>query len=303
MERKRKEEITINYFPVIYSKRTYSVYVHVNKINEKKYFGITKGYIKNRWGAGSGYTSCTKFYVAIKKYGWDNFYHIVIMKNLSEKEALYFEKSYIKIFNTTDRNYGYNTDAGGKISSLSAKAKREMIVNRRMRPIICLETKQKYESQADISSIKGQDHSYVYASCKSRGRRVHGGKHYLYIEDYLKLSSNEIQDIINGKFQNHQEVVCMETGEVFWNATKAGQFLPHGKYSVSNRCNHFRERGKDNFAGGFHWAFKEDYEKLSQNEVERIINSDNFKVVCIETKKCMRILLLLLKKPERMKDV
>ena len=268
-----------------YSKRTYCVYAHINKVNGKIYFGITKGYCKGRWGAGSGYTNSTKFYPAIKKYGWDNFSHIVILKNLSEEEATYLEKSYIRLYNTTNRNFGYNTDKGGKLSSLSAQAKRKKIAERQMRPIICLETMERYESQAELSNIKGKDHSYVCDACKSKGSRVHDGKHYLYIEDYVKMSLQEIQDIIDGKLQNHQEVVCMETGEVFWDATKAGQTLPYGKFSVSNRCNHFRERGKDNFAGGFHWAFKEDYEKLTPKEIEKIINLDNFKVVCLETKK------------------
>ena len=275
----------VKYFPVVYSRRTYCVYVHENKINGRKYFGITKGYPKDRWGHGSGYVKCTKFYPAIKKYGWDGFHHIVIVNNLSEEEATYLEKSFIKIFNTTNREFGYNTDKGGKLSSISAKVKRKMIAERRMRPIICLETMQRYESQADLSNVEGKSHSYVHDACKSKGSRVHNGKHYLYIEDYIKMSPREIQDIIDGKFQNHQEVVCMETGEVFWDATKAGQTLSYGKFSVSNRCNHFRERGKDNFAGGFHWAFKEDYEKLSPEEIERIINLDNFRVVCIETKK------------------
>ena len=274
----------VKYFPVIYSKRTYCVYVHVNKVNGRKYFGITKGYPKNRWGNGSGYINCTKFYPAIKKYGWDGFYHIVIINKLSAEEAAFLERSYIRIFNTTNREFGYNTDEGGKLSVVSARVKRKLIAERRMRPIICLETMQRYESQAELASMEGKGHSYVHDACRSKGSRVHNGKHYLYIEDYVKMSPREVQDIIDGKLQNHQEVVCMETGEVFWDATKAGQTLTCGKYSVSNRCNHFKERGKDNFAGGFHWAFKEDYEKLSFEEIERVINLDNFKVVCIETK-------------------
>lgn len=271
-------------YPVPYSRRTYCVYAHINKVNGKIYFGITKGYVKDRWGAGSGYAKSTKFYPAIKKYGWDGFYHVVILRYLSEEEATYLEKSYIRLYNTTNREFGYNTDKGGKLSSLSARAKRKKIAERRMRPIICLETMQRYESQADLANIEGRSHSYVHDTCKSKGSRVHDGKHYLYVEDYVKMNLQEIQDIIDGKLQNHQEVVCMETGEVFWDATKAGQTLPYGKYSVSNRCNHFRERGKDNFAGGFHWAFKEDYEKLTPEEIERIINLDNFKVICLETK-------------------
>lgn len=273
----------VEYSIIPYDKRMYCLYVHVNKINEKKYFGITKEYPRNRWGRGSGYYKSTKFYPAIKKYGWDGFYHIVLLTNLSELEATYLEKSFISLYNTTDRAFGYNTDIGGKLSSVSAAAKRKMVKEKRLKPIICLETKVRYESQADLESIDNKSHSYVREACLSKGSRVHEGKHYLYIEDYIKLNLQEIQDIIDGKLQNHQEVVCMETGEVFWDAAKAGRTLLYGKNSISGKCNHFRERGKDNFAGGFHWAFKEDYDKLTPEEIEKVINLDNFKVVCLET--------------------
>lgn len=274
----------VKYYLVPYDKRTHCVYAHVNKHNGKIYFGITKCYPKNRWGAGSGYYKCSKFYPAIKKYGWDGFYHIVILRNLSKEEALYLEKSYISLYNTTNRDFGYNTDKGGQDSEVSKLVKRRLIQERKIKPIICLETKERYESKEDFEALTSESHSYVKDACKSKGSRVHNGMHYLYIEDYIKMNLQEIQDIIDGKLQNHQEVVCMETGEVFWDATKAGQTLPYGKFSVSNRCNHFRERGKDNFAGGFHWAFKEDYEKLTPKEIERVINLDNFKVVCLETR-------------------
>ena len=155
-------------YPIPYSRRTYCVYAHINRANGKIYFGITKGYCKNRWRSGSGYAKSTKFYPAIKKYGWDGFYHVVILRYLSEEEATYLEKSYIRLYNTTNREFGYNTDKGGKLSSFSARVKRKKIAERQMRPIICLETMQRYESQADLANIEGRSHSYVRDACKSK---------------------------------------------------------------------------------------------------------------------------------------
>ena len=49
----------------------YCVYMHVNKINNKKYIGITKQKTpESRWGAnGVNYKGSPHFYAAIKKYG------------------------------------------------------------------------------------------------------------------------------------------------------------------------------------------------------------------------------------------
>ena len=71
----------------------YSVYLHNNKINNKKYIGITKQKPKNRWGLnGYNYNSSPYFYAAIQKYGWDNFEHIIkiifVIKALNRKMAL-----------------------------------------------------------------------------------------------------------------------------------------------------------------------------------------------------------------------
>ena len=54
--------------------RNYKVYVHINKINGKRYYGITKQKrIKRRWENGKGYKKQSYFYSDIEKYGWGNF--------------------------------------------------------------------------------------------------------------------------------------------------------------------------------------------------------------------------------------
>lgn len=92
----------------------YTVYVHINKVNGKMYFGITSQTPSSRWGKdGKKYlrNGQPKFTNAIKKYGWDNFEHRVLGSNFTEEQAKKLEMIYIKLFNTVEN--GYNISLGG----------------------------------------------------------------------------------------------------------------------------------------------------------------------------------------------
>ena len=89
----------------------YKVYCHTNRINGKKYIGITKNSLQKRWRDGQGYKGSTKFYYAILKYGWENFDHELLYENLTEKQAKDKEVELIKKLDT--QKNGYNTSSGG----------------------------------------------------------------------------------------------------------------------------------------------------------------------------------------------
>ena len=94
--------------------KKWCVYVHENKINRKRYCGITSKQPKKRWKHGHGYSFNNYFTNSILKYGWDEgFYHYIIFENLSEEEAKEKEILYIKQNNLTNFNYGYNFSYGG----------------------------------------------------------------------------------------------------------------------------------------------------------------------------------------------
>lgn len=60
------------------------------------------------------------FGLAIKKYGWDNFDHIILFDNLSKDEACSYEIKLIKKYNTRNKAYGYNRSDGGDCGSKGA---------------------------------------------------------------------------------------------------------------------------------------------------------------------------------------
>lgn len=105
----------------------YKVYVHINKINGKLYFGQTgQEDVKDRWDSGHGYKSCVAFNRAIEKYGWSNFEHIVLFENLSLEMANIIEAELIKKYKTTNNKYGYNITSGGWNYKMSESTKEKL---------------------------------------------------------------------------------------------------------------------------------------------------------------------------------
>ena len=90
----------------------YCVYCHTNKVNGKKYIGITKQNPDGRWKNGKGY-SAQHFSRAIQKYGWDNFEHTILKNGLTKNQACYYERFYIQKYGTTLVENGYNETLGG----------------------------------------------------------------------------------------------------------------------------------------------------------------------------------------------
>jgi hypothetical protein len=89
--------------------KTWLVYVHTSP-NGKRYVGITShSSVSKRWGMnGIGYKGNRQFYEDICKYGWDNFTHETINKNLTKDEAFTKEKQYILDNDLMNPEFGYN---------------------------------------------------------------------------------------------------------------------------------------------------------------------------------------------------
>ena len=108
----------------VQQEKTWTVYMHVNKINGKKYIGITSN--KNpeyRWNNGKAYRSDGSFGRAISRYGWDQFEHFIVATGLKKVEAYRHERRLIAENQTCNPNYGYNMTIGGNGSAgLTRKA-------------------------------------------------------------------------------------------------------------------------------------------------------------------------------------
>lgn len=117
----------------------YCVYKHTSP-NGKSYIGQTGNYQRRCNGHRSG-ISCPAFSSAIKKYGWDNFTHEILIDELSINDANDWEKFYIFIFNSIAPN-GYNLRSGGDNSTHSEYSKLKMSIAQKGK-VISEETREK----------------------------------------------------------------------------------------------------------------------------------------------------------------
>lgn len=94
----------------------YCVYKHTAP-NGKIYIGITCQQPQKRWGAdGRGYKDNEYFFRAIRKHGWQNFKHEILLNGLTKAEACAKEIELIALHKSNCEENGYNLSSGGEAS-------------------------------------------------------------------------------------------------------------------------------------------------------------------------------------------
>lgn len=107
--------------------KTYMVYRHISP-NGKMYIGITSLSPNLRWRNGQGYSQ-QYFAKAIKKYGWENFQHEILLSDLTQQQAECAERIFIGYWDLTNPNKGYNIDNGGNSIGSHSEITRSKISN------------------------------------------------------------------------------------------------------------------------------------------------------------------------------
>ena len=238
----------------------WSVYRHVSP-SGKSYIGVTKD-IKHRWrGKGNGYKGGTDIYDAIQRYGWDNFEHEIIASGLTRSEAYDMESSLIDKYNTTNPEYGYNLATGGLHPTfsemfskrLSASLMRHPVSDKvktalreaNRKPIICLETKEIFESGQDAANKMNLCRTSILKAANGR-QNTCGGYHFAGLDDYKK---GEIKQFVPAE-PIYNRVRCITTGEEYDNVCDASRKTGLSRRAISYACNGVHET-----CGGMKWEF------------------------------------------------
>ena len=207
------------------SENNYKVYIHINKTNGKRYYGITKQEPKKRWQNGKKYGNNDHFTNAINYYGWDNFDHIVIARGLTEEEAKWLEIELIRELDTTNRDKGYNITKGGEGTN---------------------GYKHTEETRKNISKIhKGKtlsDETRKKLSEAMKGKTLSD-------ETRKKLSESH-----KGKNSpSAKRIYCVELDMYFDTVTEASEYVGCHRSNISSVL-----IGNRKTCGGYHWLYAED---------------------------------------------
>lgn len=240
----------------------YIVYIHTNQINNKKYVGITRRTVNERWGLmGQGYAQQPKFYNAIQKYGWENFTHEIIATNLNEMEALELESYYIQYYNTIEN--GYNILLHG-INSYN-----------RTKPVYCITTKKYYASIKEAALDNDCLPTQIIENCKGHRGPVKNNQWVYW--DKEKNKPNEIIPFIPKDPQNKVAIYCIELDCVFESIREACRRLNLDRSGLQKALS-----GKRNGIGGYHFVYNDEREKIPKIMAKRTGRFQ--KVICQETK-------------------
>ena len=236
------------------------IYKHTNKINGKVYIGMTCN-IDTRYGSkeGQGYLHKKKngeyvqpyFARAILKYGWDNFEHEILKEGLTLKEADELEREYIKEYDSSNPEKGYNIRGGGSHGHLSEETKEKL--------------KQTMEGRynGEKNPFYGKAHTkegkdIIAQKASERSKKVD--------PEVMKERMRKIALAKKNKKEQYEEekkykYICVETGEKFNSILEAKEFTGVATRGIRNVI-----YGKWKTAGGYHWKkeLKEEY-KESQN--------------------------------------
>ena len=197
----------------------YTVYCHTNKINGKKYVGITGYKPEERWCNGKGYRN-GYFRHAIDKYGWEEFTHELLFVGLSEEEAKQKEIELIAKWDLTNPEKGYNlTNGGDGVSGFhhSEESKAKMSI-------------------ANIGREWTEEH-------KKRHSALMTGK---------KFTEDHKQKLHDANKKNFHPVICTTTGIVYENITAAVKDTEVDRCSIRRICN-----GKRHMSKGLSFAWYE----------------------------------------------
>lgn len=234
----------------------YTVYCHTNKLNGKRYFGITSMRPEVRWGSGNNYRSSRHFNFAIEKYGWDGFTHEVIAEGLTKEEACQMEQDLIREHKTTDGRYGYNLSTGGEsgaagvVVSAETRAKRSASLKGRTQSD---ETRRKLSEAAKGRTFSPETLAKMSAAKKGKPLSKEHAKKIADANRGKSMSDESKAKIRESRRYMMKPVYCFETGMTYESTSEAARQLNLERTNLKATL-----KGKHKHCGGYHFKYADE---------------------------------------------
>ena len=179
--------------------KKYVVYCHTNKINGKKYVGITSQKPEKRWGNGCNYSNNEYFYNSIKKHGWHNFMHEILYTDLCKDVACCIERKLIAEWNTASREFGYNLALGGEGAHSMSESTKAKLSKQRKGMKCSEETKRK---MSDSKTGSGHWASVPVIQCDDFGNIIEQYANSREASRITGINDRNIRHCLRGKRQH-----------------------------------------------------------------------------------------------------
>ena len=194
---------------------TYTVYLITNKINNKKYVGITRVSVKSRLKRHFAYRTkeqcSTKFNYAVLKYGVDNFDVTILETDVSQDIASERERYYISLYDSYENGYNSTIGGNGTVGYIFTDEVRKKMSNSWNRDKVITEKRNRKISNA----LKGVPKSFLHKQKLSQNKKNYykthenafkGKKHT--IESKLKMRNSSSIYSVQMLNRTTEEVIC-----------------------------------------------------------------------------------------------
>ena len=249
---------------VIIENGNYSVYIHTNKTNGKRYVGITSQNPEHRWRHGDGYKGCPVFYKAIIKYGWDCFEHEVFASHLTREEAENMERLLIKRLETLSTQNGYNVLEGGNAPSLNKETRLKISESRMGERNPMYGKKHTEEQKEHLRQMMSGERNPRYGKEVSEETRrkislSNKGRPCSLTEEQKIEMAKKVSEKLKGRprpeggGRKPKKILCVETGEIFESVASAARSVGTSTTNISSCA-----KGKYETMNGFHWEYYEE---------------------------------------------
>ena len=127
----------------------------------------------------------------------------------------------------------------------------------RAKPVICLETKEIFSSAVQAHKKTGIARADIQRCCQKKpGHLTAGGLHWMFVSDYDESKIDEYLSIV--KTYKYRQVICIETKMIYDSVKEVSEKTGISMSSIYSCCS-----GYQNTAGGFHWMYFEEYQKIA----------------------------------------